>query len=221
MPQLFSKSQIALAAAAALGSAAFIAAPLATAAGKTPGKQDLDAVAAADDLARPLVGLGGGVGEMVQAAMDVGVVVPVEAFERVEHDLRLEAPGQIARLAIDPRNPDIVYVAAQGALYGPNKERGIYKSTDGGKTFEKILMKQILHQILQDYDFILLDCAPGYNLMTRSALATSDFYILPARPEPLSVVGIQLLERRIAKLKENYESDSSLNITMLGIVLNM
>ena len=87
--------------------------------------------------------------------------------------------------------------------------------------FEKILMKQILHQILQDYDFILLDCAPGYNLMTRSALATSDFYILPARPEPLSVVGIQLLERRIAKLKENYESDSSLNITMLGIVFTM
>ncbi|MFM8008736.1 MAG: ParA family protein, partial [Dolichospermum sp.] len=31
-----------------------------------------------------------------------------------------------------------------------------------------------------EYDFILLDCAPGYNLMTRSALASSDFYILPA-----------------------------------------
>ncbi len=45
----------------------------------------------------------------------------------------------IARIQIDPKNPDIVYVAAQGALFGPNKERGIYKSTDGGKTWKNIL----------------------------------------------------------------------------------
>ena len=87
--------------------------------------------------------------------------------------------------------------------------------------FERTLVQQILQPLRQDYDFIILDCAPGYNLMTRSALVTSDFYLLPAKPEPLSVVGIQLLERRIAKLKESHEADCNLNIQMLGIVFTM
>jgi chromosome partitioning protein len=87
--------------------------------------------------------------------------------------------------------------------------------------FERVLMRQILQPVLKDYDFIILDCAPGYNLLTRSGLATSDFYILPARPEPLSVVGIQLLERRIAKLKDSHEQFGGLDIQMLGIVFTM
>ncbi len=51
----------------------------------------------------------------------------------------LEKTQHIARIVIHPANPDIVYVAAQGALYGPNKERGIYKSTDGGTTWKLVL----------------------------------------------------------------------------------
>ncbi len=51
----------------------------------------------------------------------------------------LEATQHISRIVIHPTNPDIVYVAAQGALYGPTKERGIYKSTDGGKTWKNML----------------------------------------------------------------------------------
>jgi chromosome partitioning protein len=84
--------------------------------------------------------------------------------------------------------------------------------------FERVLIKRILEPIVDDYDFIILDCAPGYNLLTRSGIAASDFYILPARPEPLSLVGIQLLERRIAKLKESHEGIQPLNIKLLGIV---
>lgn len=53
--------------------------------------------------------------------------------------LGLEKTQHISRIQIHPTNPDIVYVAAQGALYGPNEERGIYKSIDGGKTWRKIL----------------------------------------------------------------------------------
>ena len=87
--------------------------------------------------------------------------------------------------------------------------------------FERVLIRDILEPIRDEYDFILLDCAPGYNLLTRSALATSDFYILPARPEPLSVVGIQLLERRIGQLKESHEHEAKIDIKMLGIVFSM
>lgn len=53
--------------------------------------------------------------------------------------LGLEKTQHISRIIIHPTNPDIVYVAAQGALYGPNKERGVYRSTDGGKTWKNIL----------------------------------------------------------------------------------
>ncbi len=85
--------------------------------------------------------------------------------------------------------------------------------------FERILIKQIIEPIVDDYDFIIMDCAPGYNLLTRSGIAASNFYLLPARPEPLSLVGIQLLERRIAKLKESHKSSTEpLNINLLGIV---
>ena len=87
--------------------------------------------------------------------------------------------------------------------------------------FERVLLGKIIEPIRNEYDFILLDCAPGYNLLTRSALATSDFYVLPAKPEPLSVVGIQLLERRIAQLKESHENEANINISMLGIVFTM
>ena len=49
--------------------------------------------------------------------------------------LGLEDSQAIARIAVDPTNPNIVYVAVLGHLFGPNKERGLYKSTDGGKTW--------------------------------------------------------------------------------------
>lgn len=87
--------------------------------------------------------------------------------------------------------------------------------------FERFLLKKILQPLVPEYDFIILDCAPGYNLLTRSALVASDFYILPAKPEPLSVVGIQLLERRIISLKESHKNEQLLNVSMLGIVFTM
>jgi photosystem II stability/assembly factor-like uncharacterized protein len=45
----------------------------------------------------------------------------------------------ISRIVIDPADPDIVYVAAQGHLWGPNAERGVYRTLDGGRTWTKVL----------------------------------------------------------------------------------
>lgn len=56
----------------------------------------------------------------------------------------LEKTQHISRIIIHPKNPDLVYVAAQGALYGPSEERGVYKSTDGGITWKKTLYKNTL-----------------------------------------------------------------------------
>src|SRR5262249_47815944 len=46
---------------------------------------------------------------------------------------------QIGRIAVDPRNADVVYVAALGHPYGPNAERGLYKSSNGGAHWTKLL----------------------------------------------------------------------------------
>jgi photosystem II stability/assembly factor-like uncharacterized protein len=51
----------------------------------------------------------------------------------------LDLTQHIARIVIHPKNPDIVYVAAQGALYSKSRDRGIYKSTDGGVTWKNVL----------------------------------------------------------------------------------
>lgn len=53
--------------------------------------------------------------------------------------LGLEKTQHISRIQIHPSNPDILYVAAQGALHAPNEDRGVYKSIDGGLTWEKVL----------------------------------------------------------------------------------
>lgn len=48
---------------------------------------------------------------------------------------------QIAKILVDPNNPDTVLVAALGHPYGPNAERGVFRTTDGGKTWQKTLFK--------------------------------------------------------------------------------
>ncbi len=58
---------------------------------------------------------------------------------RTWRNVGLADTRQIARVRIHPTNPDIVYVAAQGHAWGPNPERGIFRSEDGGKTWQKVL----------------------------------------------------------------------------------
>jgi photosystem II stability/assembly factor-like uncharacterized protein len=54
-------------------------------------------------------------------------------------NMGLKDSRQIGKIVIDPVNPDIVYVAAEGSVWGPGGDRGLYKTTDGGKTWKKVL----------------------------------------------------------------------------------
>ncbi len=63
-----------------------------------------------------------------------GVYKSTDGGKTWEH-VGLKDSHHIGRIVIHPQNPDIVYVAATGHLWGPNQERGLYKTTDGGKTW--------------------------------------------------------------------------------------
>lgn len=60
---------------------------------------------------------------------------------RTWRHLGLEATSQIARVRVHPSNPDLVYVAALGTPWGPSPDRGVYRSRDGGATWQKILFR--------------------------------------------------------------------------------
>ncbi len=67
-----------------------------------------------------------------------GVYRSVDSGKTWTH-MGLTETQTISRIRIHPENPDIVYVAALGHIYGPNEERGVFRSTDGGTTWQKIL----------------------------------------------------------------------------------
>jgi photosystem II stability/assembly factor-like uncharacterized protein len=72
-----------------------------------------------------------------------GVYKSSDAGHSWQH-LGLEDTRHIARILVDPRNPDIVLLAAMGHSFGPNSERGVFRSSDGGRTWKKVLYKDDL-----------------------------------------------------------------------------
>jgi len=68
----------------------------------------------------------------------VGIYKSTDAGQSWKH-VGLEDAGQIGRIRIHPQNPDLVYAAVLGHAFGPNAQRGVFRSKDGGKTWEKVL----------------------------------------------------------------------------------
>ena len=75
-----------------------------------------------------------------QNSYGIGMFKSTDAGKTWTH-IGLEGTRQIGRVAVDPANPNRVYVAALGHVYDANSERGLYRSTDGGATWKKILFK--------------------------------------------------------------------------------
>ncbi|MFD2100530.1 VPS10 domain-containing protein [Flagellimonas iocasae] len=85
-----------------------------------------------------LVGMGEHPARGVMTSMGDGVYKSTDAGKTWKH-IGLDETRHISDVIIDPTNNDILFVAAQGAQYGPSEERGVYRSTDGGETWERVL----------------------------------------------------------------------------------
>ncbi len=78
------------------------------------------------------------------AAIRSNVIIGRGAYKSVDagrtwQPIGLEQAGQIGSIIVHPTNPDIVWAAALGSPFGPNDERGVFKTTDGGKSWKKTL----------------------------------------------------------------------------------
>jgi len=67
-----------------------------------------------------------------------GVYKSTDAGKTWEH-IGLKKAGQISRIEVDPGNADVAFVAVQGDIWGPSKERGIFRTTDGGQSWQHVL----------------------------------------------------------------------------------
>ena len=84
------------------------------------------------------VGMGEHAPRGVMTSHGDGVYKSTDAGKTWKH-IGLKATQHISRIIIHPKDPDVVWVAAQGQLYGKHEERGIFKSVDGGANWEKVL----------------------------------------------------------------------------------
>ncbi|MEM9546375.1 MAG: glycosyl hydrolase [Bacteroidota bacterium] len=85
-----------------------------------------------------VVGMGEHAARGVMTSMGDGVYKSTDAGKTWTH-LGLEKTRHISDVIIHPSNPNIIYIAAQGAQYAPTNERGIYRSKDGGSSWEQVL----------------------------------------------------------------------------------
>ena len=85
-----------------------------------------------------VVGMGEHAARGVMTSMGDGVYKSTDAGKTWKH-IGLDFTRHISDVIIHPTNPDILFVAAQGAQYGPSEDRGIYRSTNGGQSWEKVL----------------------------------------------------------------------------------
>ena len=79
------------------------------------------------------------------------------------------------------------------------------------------ILKEAISSILDDYDFVLIDCPPNLGIITLNGIYISDYCLIPCIPDILSTYGIPQILGRV----ENFKKETKINIEPLGIVISM
>ncbi|MFT4568813.1 MAG: photosystem II stability/assembly factor-like uncharacterized protein, partial [Saprospiraceae bacterium] len=167
-----------------------------------------------------------------------GVYKSIDAGKTWMH-IGLAPTQHIARIIIHPTNPDIVFVAAQGALYGPTKERGIYKSVDGGKTWKNVLfvneltgcseltldpnLPHIMYATMWEHQrkpWKVISGGDGSGVYKSTDAGESWFKIEKGLPDELGKMAITICPSNTNKLYALIESDTEKDLGGLFVSIN-
>jgi chromosome partitioning protein len=97
-------------------------------------------------------------------------------------------------------------------------------SSAGYLWVHRLLADALDDRAFRDYDVILIDCAPNFNMVSRTAIVASDHILIPAKADYLSTLGIDYLRRKLSELVRDYNGIAGGNVIqpgILGVVFTM
>jgi photosystem II stability/assembly factor-like uncharacterized protein len=156
-----------------------------------------------------------------------GVYRSTDAGKTWKH-IGLDLTQHISRIIVHPNNPDIVYVAAQGALYSQSEQRGVFKSTDGGTTWKSVLSvdnrtgaselsmdatnPRILYAAMWEYGRLpwkVISGGPGSGLYKSTDSGETWEQMKEGLPEEMGKMAIAVSRSNPEKVYALIESDSN------------
>lgn len=78
-------------------------------------------------------------------------------------------------------------------------------------------LRRFITEQAMGYDYVIIDCPPTISIFTQAAILASDRYLVPIKPDPLSVIGLPLLERWL----EDFTEDNGINVESVGLVFTL
>jgi chromosome partitioning protein len=142
------------------------------------------------------------------------VVTPPRVNERVQNN------G--GRLDLVPSHLGLIDIDLDLAAYVGGSRFEI--SGSGYLWAHRLLADALAEPDFAEYDVVLMDCAPNFNMITRTAVVASDHILIPAKADYLSTLGIDYLRRKVAELVRDYNEvagDQEIGPDVLGIVFTM
>jgi chromosome partitioning protein len=97
-------------------------------------------------------------------------------------------------------------------------------SNPGYLWVHRLLADALQDPVFADYDVVLIDCAPNFNMVTRIAVVASDHLVIPAKADYLSTLGIDYLRRKLTELVRDYNTaagEDEIRPSILGVVFTM
>lgn len=167
---------------------------------------------------------------LTQSIFEIFKVIESEKIKTVgEIKKRLDDLPSINKLYdnssyMEPINKDcVIKELTQNLSIIPGSLTSMFYGKNPNGDLEQALHNFIERENLKNkYDLIFIDCPPTYSSYTVSAILSSDFYIIPVKPDAYSALGIDMLEEVIKKIEESYRDTFSMKpIRNLGIIFTM
>ena len=115
--------------------------------------------------------------------------------------------GRVTNLDLIPCDIDLIGEdLAGGQVTGTYPNLELLRRQSNQYLRDRMFMRKLLREVEDSYDYILIDCPPNLYLMTQNALAASRWYLVTAIPDHLSTIGLQILQKKVARIGQFLKS---------------